>query len=167
MIVNEAKNALATIGMELVIKDLSNSQELWDNLDAIQVEMWAAAWGATVDPDMYQIYYSDVANGPTTAKGKNPQGGPAQGGSNYEYCIADPELDEYIMLARKSTDQTYRKAMYKACLDIVIDWAVETPVYQRQNAILFSTERVNMETVTPDITTFYGWMSEIENTVLK
>ena len=163
MIVNEAKNALATIGMELVIKDLSNSQELWDNLDAIQVEMWAAAWGATVDPDMYQIYYSDVANGPTTDKGKNPQGGPAQGGSNYEYCIADPELDEYIMLARKSTDQTYRKAMYKACLDIVIDWAVETPVYQRQNAILFSTERVNMETVTPDITTFYGWMAEIQN----
>ncbi len=163
MIVNEAKNALATIGMELVIKDLSNSQELWDNLDAIQVEMWAAAWGAAVDPDMYQIYYSDVANGPTTAKGKNPQGGPAQGGSNYEYCIADPQLDEYIMLARKSTDQTYRKAMYKACLDIVIDWAVETPVYQRQNAILFSTARVNMETVTPDITTFYGWMAELQN----
>ena len=167
MIVNEAKNALETIGMSLVIKDLSNSSDLWDNLDAIQVEMWAAAWGATVDPDMYQIYYSDVANGPTNAAGKNPLGGPEQGGSNYEYCIADPELDELIMEARSSTDQAYRKAMYKACLDIVVDWAVETPTYQRQNAILFSTERVNMETVTPDITTFYGWMMEIENTVLN
>ena len=62
MIVNEAKNALATIGMNLIIKDLTNSSELWDNLDAIQVEMWAAAWGATIDPDMYQIYFSDVAN---------------------------------------------------------------------------------------------------------
>ena len=93
MIVNEAKNALATIGMNLIIKDLSNSSELWDNLDAIQVEMWAAAWGATIDPDMYQIYYSDVANGPTTDSGKNPLGGPEQGGSNYEYCIADEELD--------------------------------------------------------------------------
>ena len=167
MIVNEAKNALATIGINLIIKDLTNSSELWDNLDAIQVEMWAAAWGATIDPDMYQIYFSDKANGPTTDSGKNPMGGPAQGGSNYEYCIADETLDELIMAARASTDQEYRKAMYKACLDIIIDWAVETPTYQRQNAIIFSTERVNMDTVTPDITTFYGWMSEIENTVLN
>ena len=168
MIVNEAKNALANIGMNLIIKDLSNSSELWDNLDAKQVDMWAAAWGATVDPDMYQIYYSDIANGPiANAPKTNPLGGPDQGGSNYEYCIADPELDQLIMDARASTDQAYRKAVYKACLDIVVDWAVETPTYQRQNAILFSTERVNMETMTPDITTFYPWASEIENIELN
>ncbi len=168
MIVNEAKNALATIGINLIIKDLSNSSELWDNLDAKQVDMWAAAWGATVDPDMYQIYYSDVANGPSNNAPKvNPLGGPDQGGSNYEYCIADPELDELILAARASTDQAYRKAMYKACLDIIIDWATEIPTYQRQNAVLFSTERVNMATMTPDITTFYGWASEIENIELN
>ena len=154
MIVNEAKNALATIGMNLIIKDLTNSSELWDALDAQQVAMWAAAWGATVDPDMYQIYFS----GDDTH---------AAGGSNYEYAIDDPELNQLILDARASTDQAYRKAMYKACLDIIIDWAVEVPTYQRQNAIIFSTERVNMDTVTPDITTFYGWMSEIENTVLN
>ena len=53
--------------------------------------------------------------------------------------------------------------MYKECLDLILDWAVEIPTYQRQNAIIFSTERVNMETVTPDITTFYGWMAEVQN----
>ena len=71
------------------------------------------------------------------------------------------------MDARATTDQTYRKAMYKACLDIIIDWAVEIPVYQRQNAITFSTERVNMDTVTPDITTFFGWMAEVQNIELN
>jgi peptide/nickel transport system substrate-binding protein len=35
-------------------------------------------------------------------------------------------------------------------------------VYQRQNAIIFSTERVNIDSVTPDITTFYPWLNEIE-----
>ena len=163
MIVTEAANALEELGIKLNIKDLTNSSDLWDNLDAIQVDMWAAAWGATVDPDIYQIYYSDVANAGTARDGQNPMGGAAQGGSNYEYCIADPELDKLIMDARATTNQEYRKAMYKACLDIVVDWAVETPTYQRQNAIIFSTERVNMATVTPDITTFYGWMSEIQN----
>ena len=94
-------------------------------------------------------------------------GGANAGGSNYMYQIADPELDQMIMDARASTDQTYRKAMYKACLDIVVDWACEIPVYQRQNAVVFSTERVNMDTVTPDITTFYGWMAEIQNIELN
>jgi peptide/nickel transport system substrate-binding protein len=152
MILTMASKAFEEIGMKLIVNDLSNSADLWTALEAGDGEIWCAAWGATVDPDMYQIYYSDVANG-----------GAAAGGSNYMYSIADPELDEMILQARESTDQTYRKAMYKACLDKVIDWACEIPVYQRQNCIIFSTERVNIDTVTPDITTFYGWMAELEN----
>ena len=166
MILTLAKDALAEIGMTLTIKDLTNSADLWTAVEAQQVAMWAAAWVATVDPDMYQIYYSDVADAGSATSGQNPLGGSKQGGSNYMYCIADPELDQLIMDARATTDQTYRKAMYKACLDIVIDWAVEIPVYQRQNCIIFSSERVNMDTVTPDITTFYGWLSEVQNVEL-
>ena len=156
MVCTLASDALKSIGMNLIINDLTNSSDLWTALDAQTVAMWAAAWNATVDPDMYQIYYADVANGGANA-----------GGSNYMYAIADEELDQLILDARASTDQTFRKAMYKACLDIVIDWAVEIPVYQRQNAIIFSTERVNMDTVTPDITTFYGWMAEVQNIELN
>ena len=168
MMISEASKALATIGMNLIVTDLSDSSGLWDGIDARQVDMWCAAWSATVDPDMYQIYYSDVAdhNG-DPGIGKNPYGGPAQGGSNKMYCIADADLDNMILTARESLDQSYRKTMYKACLDIVVDWAVEVPVYQRQNAIIFSTERVNMSTVTPDITTFYKWYAEIENIELN
>ena len=154
MILTEAKNAFDKIGFNLVVKDLSNSADLWTSLEANQVPIWCAAWGATVDPDMYQIYFSGDDHN-------------AAGGSNYMYAIDDKELNEMILAARKSTDQSYRKAVYKACLDTVIDWAVEIPVYQRQNAIIFSTERVNIDTVTPDITTFYGWMMEIENTKLN
>ena len=168
MMISEASKALATIGMNLIVTDLSDSSGLWDGIDARQVDMWCAAWGATVDPDMYQIYYSDVANhNGDPGVGKNPYGGPAQGGSNKMYCIADADLDSMILTARESLDQSYRKTMYKACLDIVVDWAVEVPVYQRQNAIIFSTERVNMSTVTPDITTFYKWFAEIENIELN
>ena len=168
MMISEASKALATIGMNLIVTDLSDSSGLWDGIDARQVDMWCAAWGATVDPDMYQIYYSDVAdhNG-DPGVGKNPYGGPAQGGSNKMYCIADADLDNMILTARESLDQSYRKTMYKACLDIVVDWAVEVPVYQRQNAIIFSTERVNMSTMTPDITTFYKWYAEIEKIELN
>ena len=101
-------------------------------------------------------YYSDVANG-----GKNP------GGSNKYYAIEDAELDELIMAARQSTDQAYRKIIYKECLDRIVDWATEIPVYQRQNCLIFSTERVNMDTVTPDITTYWLWYNDIEKMELN
>ena len=114
MILTLAKDALAELGINLIVTDLTNSSDLWTGLEAGQVEMWCAAWGATVDPDMYQIYYSDVANG-----------GAQPGGSNYMYKIEDEELDSMILEARESTDQEYRKAMYKACLDTIIDWACE------------------------------------------
>jgi len=154
MIVTLASEALEKIGIKLTVKDLANSSDLWDGIEADQVPMWCAAWGATVDPDMYQIYFS--GNDSLEA-----------GGSNYMYDIADDELNSLILAARGSFDQAYRKTVYKQCLDIIVDWAVEVPVYQRQNAVIFSTERVNLATVTPDITTFYGWMSEIENTELN
>lgn len=164
MILTEAKKAFEEIGINLIVNDLSNSADLWTKIEAGQHEIWCAAWGATRDPDMYQIYYSDAKNTEKASGARtNPNGGVNQGGSNYMYRITDPDLDDLIMEGRTSTDQAYRKQIYKAALDTVLDWAVEIPVYQRQNAIVFSTERVNMATVTPDITTFYGWMSEIEN----
>ena len=162
MIVRQASEALARIGMELVVLDLSNSAELWDALENIKAEIWAAAWGAAADPDMYQIYYSDKANSGTST-GQNPYGGKDQGGSNYQYCIADEELDSLIMQARSTTNQSVRAKFYKACLDIVADWAVEVPTYQRQNAVLFSAARIDTASITKDITVYYGWMSEIEN----
>ena len=156
MILDEAKKALAEIGIKLTVNDLSDSSQLWDGLDANQIEMWCAAWGATPDPDMYQVYYSDLANG-----GANP------GGSNYTNDLKDPKLDDLILQARSTTDQDARKQMYKACLDIIVDWAVEVPVYQRQECTIFSAKRVNLKTVTPDITPFYKWQDEIENIELN
>jgi len=146
-ILTAAKEALASVGITLEINDPSDSNVLWDALDAETAEMWVAAWGATVDPDMYQVYHSSNA---------------AAGTKSNHYAIKDDTLDELIMEARNSADQSYRKATYKTCLGIILDWGVEIPTYQRQNAVVFSTERVNMDTVTPDITTFWGWMNDIE-----
>ena len=149
MIVSEASKALETIGIKLTVKDLANSSDLWEGLDAVTVDMWCAAWGSTVDPDMTQVYHSSNASG-----------------SNH-YHIADAQLDEYMAAALKTTDQATRKLYYKQCLDIILDWGVEVPTYQRKNAVLFSSERVNMDTVTKDITPFYGWTAEIDKVELN
>ena len=152
MILTEAQKAFAEIGMKLTINDISNSSDMWNKIQAKQAEMWCAAWQATPDPDMFQIYYSDIANG-----GANP------GGSNYQYQIEDADLDTMILQARESTDQEYRKTMYKACLDKIIDWSCEVPIYQRKEVTIFSAQRVQVDTITPDISPFYKWYAEVEN----
>ncbi len=157
-----ASELLGEIGMTLTVCDLQNSTDLWEALGSGTAELWCAAWGSSIDPDMYQIYYSDVANASAGSQYGNPLGGPDQGASNYEYCIADPELDALILEARSISDTAARKALYRQCLDIIMDWAVEVPYYQRQNAFIFSARRVNMDTL-PDMTALYGWMSEIHS----
>ena len=139
-----ASEALKEIGFNLIVSDMSNFAEMTNAINAGTADMFAMAWQATPDPDMFQIYHS-------------------KGGSNEKsYWIKDAELDDLIMQARQSTDQTYRKTLYKECLDIVADWAVEIPVYQRQNCIILSSQRVNLDTVTPDITTYWNWYNDLE-----
>ena len=139
-----ASDALKELGFNLIVSDMSNFSEMTNAINAGNADMFAMAWQATPDPDMFQIYHS-------------------KGGSNEKsYWIKDAELDDLIMQARQSTDQTYRKTLYKECLDIVADWAVEIPVYQRQNCIILSSQRVNLDTVTPDITTYWNWYNDLE-----
>jgi len=144
-----AAEALNDMGFRLTVTDLSNFSELTSAVNAGTAELFAMAWGATPDPDLYQVYHS-------------------QGGSNEKtYHIKDDRLDELIMLARRSSDQSYRKTLYRECLDIIGDWAVEIPMYQRQNATVFSTKRIDLSTLTPDMTTFWDWENDIEKVRLK
>ncbi len=148
-VLTAAKAALEVIGITLNINDPADADILWDALDAGTQELWTAAWQVTIDPDMYQIYHSSNIVG-------------LGGSDSNHYHIADADLDKYILDARKSDDQAYRKAVYKQALDVIVDWAVEIPAYQRQNCIIFSTERINIGTITPDITTYWGWLNDIE-----
>ena len=143
-----ASEALATIGIDLKVNDVAAS--VWNNaLEANTAELWAAAWQATADPDMYQVYHSSNAHG----KGTN---------SNH-YAIDDASLDELIVEARTSADQAFRKATYKECLEKILSWGCELPLYQRKDCTVVSTARVNVDTMPKDMTPYWGWTAEIEN----
>ncbi|MBE5901810.1 MAG: ABC transporter substrate-binding protein [Lachnospiraceae bacterium] len=146
-ILRNVQKALASLGIELIIHDEEDENVMWKKLDEGKLEIWCAAWQSAMDPDMYQKYHS-----------KNIDRTRSSG--NF-YHIRDNSLDKLIMSARKSEDQGYRKMIYKECMDIVRDWGVELPVYQRQNCTLFSTERINTSTLTPNTTANYSWLNEI------
>lgn len=139
-----AKASLQMIGMELVINDPANPNDFWDALFNGTQEVWAAAWGAQIDPDLYPIFHSDNVSD-----------------SNH-YHIADPELDTLLWSAQRTIDQYERKDLIRQSLDIIRDWGVDVPTYVRTNATLFSTSRINTTTTSPLLTPFWRWMDDIE-----
>ena len=56
-----------------------------------------------------------------------------------------------------STDQTFRKGLYKAAMEIIMDWGVEVPIYQRSDAYVISTERVDASSLPSDMTPYLSW----------
>lgn len=138
---------LQEIGFTLTVNDMSNSADLFSSYQSGVAEGWVAAWQSTSDPDMYQVYHSN-------------------GSTNYYGC-KDADLDDLIMAARETTDQDSRKAMYKEAMEIVMDWAVELPVYQRSECTIFSSERIDTATIPQDITPFWTYLSEITHIAVK
>ncbi len=147
-ILMSAAEALNSIGMTLTVNDVADANIMWDALKAENAELWCAAWSATIDPDMFQIYHS-------------------KGGTAHYYAIYSDYLDQLVMDGRSNTSIDYRKAVYKEALDFIVDYAVEIPVYQRNDLFLFSTERVNTDTLVQDPTTFYTFKKEIYNIEMK
>lgn len=146
-VLTNAAAALKTIGFTLTVNDLANASDLYSSYQSGVAEGWVAAWQSTNDPDMYQLYDSN-------------------GSTNY-YKINDSDLDELIEAARQTTDQDARKAMYKETMEIILDWGVELPVYQRSEATIFSSERVDTTTIPNDMTPYWTYQSEINKIALK
>lgn len=147
LLLKNASEALASIGFTLTVNDIADANQLYAAYQTGESDMWCAAWQAGTDPDMFQLYHS-------------------QGTTNY-YQIADDELDSIIMTARKSIDQTYRKTLYQAAMEIVMDYAVEVPIYQRSECYLLSTERVDADSLPGDMTPYWGWRAEINTLAVK
>ena len=146
-VLTNAAAALKTIGFTLTVNDLANASDLYSSYQSGVAEGWVAAWQSTNDPDMYQLYDS-------------------KGSTNY-YQINDSDLDELIETARQTTDQDDRKAMYKEAMEIILDWGVELPVYQRSESAIFSSERIDTATIPNDLTPYWTYQSEINTIALK
>ena len=114
------------------------------------LEVWAAAWGSTIDPDLYQVYHKN-----STATSTLAWGYPyikAAGGEEKE--ILD-KLSEKIEEARETTDRGTRSELYKEAMSYILDLAIELPVYQRSTVYVYNTDVINPDSV-PDIVNPYS-----------
>ena len=151
-VVLAASEVLESLGIKLQVNDVQTS--VWNNaLESNTAMMWAAAWQSTVDPDMTQVYHSDNAHG--------------NGTNSNHYAVTDADLDQLIKEGRGSADTEYRKSVYKDAMNIIMDWGVELPLYQRKDCTVASAERVVIDSIPHDMTPYWGWYAEVQTLALQ
>ena len=151
-----AQEVLKKIGITVNVK---TDQFALKKLASGQLTVWAAAWGSTIDPDMYQVYHKDSTAGSTLNWGyREIKAGRAKYG--YENQVID-ELSALIDQGRATTNQNTRKTTYWEALDLVMELAVEMPTYQRRDLTVYNKNKIDTNTLNQNPTAFDGLFSKI------
>ena len=140
-----AADILNAHGFDIQVKTDINALSKLANGD---LTVWAAAWGAGVDPDMYQVYHIDSTAGSTSNWGYRAIRKNAGGKYDRELKIVN-DLSEIIDWARETLDTEERKELYKQALDLVMELAVELPTYQRSDLYAYNSNIIDVTTLTP------------------
>ena len=161
----KAAEILNAHGFDVEVKTDINALKKLNNGD---LTVWAAAWGAGVDPDMYQVYHMDSTAGSTANWGYRAIKANAGGKYDRELALVK-ELSDLIDKARETLDESRRAAYYAEALDIVMELAVELPTYQRSDLYAYNSNIIDVSTLTPaaDLTPYNGPMSRLWEVSLK
>ncbi len=107
--------------------------------------VWAAAWGSTIDPDMYQVYHKNSSATSTLAWGyREILASPA---SYPEETIILGDLSALIDDARETEDKAERTALYEQAMGKVLDLAIELPVYQRMVLYAYDADVISTDSI--------------------
>ncbi len=165
----DAKEVLGKIGVKV---DIENDQNLLNKLSTAYdsgLQVWAAAWGSGgVDPDMFQIWYSDPAENQGTSAARSGLYYLFQNGSEEEKTMLT-ELNQLIKAGRSTLDTEERKAIYKRALELSTGLAVEVPTYQRKNMYVYNSNVVKSSSLFTgnDVTPFQSPISFLWNVELN
>ena len=129
----QAAEILNEMGWNVEVK--ADSQAL-TKLSTGSLEVWAAAWGSTIDPDMYQVYHKNSTATSVYAWGYREIKA-QQSKYKEEYKIIT-DLSKLIDEARSITDKPKRAEKYEKAMGYVLDLAVEMPVYQRMTLYAYN-----------------------------
>lgn len=133
----DAAALLNELGWEVEV--VPDTQAL-TKLSTGSLEVWAAAWGSTIDPDLYQVYHKN-----STATSTLAWGYPSIKNSStrrQEQKILD-ELSELIDDARSTTDKEERIELYEEAMGKILDLAIELPIYQRSTVYVYNANIID------------------------
>lgn len=124
------------------------------------LQVWAAAWSSTADPDMYQVYHKD-----SKATSVKNWGYPTILNDSTDQFLEEQgyieDLSALIEAARKTNDQKTRAEIYEDALEIVMQLAVEMPTYQRKDCVAYNKDVIDAASLNQNPTAFEGVIDKI------
>ena len=157
----KASELLNKVGFNVTVR---TDKDALKKLANGSLTVWAAAWGSTIDPDMYQVYHKD-----STATSVLNWGYRQILNNESRYPFENERisaLSELIEEARLTNNQTERAQIYSEALDIVMELAIELPTYQRDDMFAYNTNKIDVSTFYANPTAFKGLTSDIHNVSL-
>lgn len=148
----KAQEVLAKIGVTV---NIDVDTDYLNKLDQGIIDVWAAAWQATIDPDLFQVYYSDPAVNSATSPASYGMYDRFTNGTDEDKQILT-ELNTLILQGRESLNTDERKPIYAQALDKIMEFAIELPTYQRKDMFVYNKALIDESTlVSKDMVTPY------------
>lgn len=122
--------------------------------------VWAAAWGSTVDPDMYQVYHKKSTATSVLAWGYNVI---VDNDAFPEENAIINDLSAAIEAAREIEDREERAALYEEAMGYVLDLAIELPVYQRDVLYAYDSTVIKSSTLPAELNPYTSPLDSIWN----
>ncbi len=157
MTFHNAMNILNDLGFQITV--LPDAMAL-SKLAAGTLEVWAAAWGSTIDPDMFQVYHKD-----SKATSVNNWGYKYLLDSNSQHVTEERRILDELAIeidnGRSSLSENIRKQYYARALDLVMELAVEYPTYQRRDLYVINKKVIDINSINDDPTSYTGVLSRM------
>lgn len=150
----KARDILNELGMEIEV--IPDSRALF-KLASGNLAIWAAAWSASLDPDMYQVYHKDSKATSILNWGYDYI---KTSGTAEEKALVE-SISELIDQGRETIVTSERARLYRLASDYVMDLAVELPVYQRSDMNVYNNKVLDASTFKKNPTPFAGPLSEM------
>ena len=150
----KARDILNSVGMEIEV--IPDSRALF-KLASGSLAIWAAAWSASLDPDMYQVYHKDSKATSILNWGYDHI---KKDGSSEEKYLVD-EISALIDAGRATIVAAERAQIYRDASDLVMELAVELPVYQRSDMYVYNNKVLDPTTFKKNPTPYAGPLSEM------
>lgn len=144
-LVSQTADFFKEIGITLDIVKSGDKRTVTKRVANGRLQLWAGRCDTSKDYNLYKRYT----------------------GKESLFGIKEPTFVKLAKRAGTTVKDTLKKKRYKNLYNNILEMAVEVPVIEQQSAIMCSSSRIDMDTMTKDITVYYSWINEIENIEMK
>ena len=143
--VSQTSSLFRDIGMNLRIVPVNSERQYKNKLSSGRHQLWIGQYDTNKEDSLYVKYLN----------------------RNDIFGLVKSNIGGLLRRTEKPIKDNRLKKLYKRSYQKIFNMAVEVPVYEQQTAMMYSSARIDIDTMTKDVTGYYSWINEIESIQMK